>query len=241
MPVWGLVAAVALLGILVAGFAITAGGPSTTAAPKQTLRPVGSPSSSAEPSTQTTALFLGDSYSAGTGASRAANRWTSLVARSLDLQEENYARGGTGYLTTTTLAEACGLDYCANYLEMLGEASDEGVKPDVVFVAGGQNDFAAFEADPAAVTDAVNEVYESVRSTFPDARIVAVGPSTPTEITPLVTTFVEVVSEAAEGVDATFVSLTEPDVLTEDMLAEDGVHVLDAGHEAIAARVEGAI
>ena len=47
--------------------------------------------------------------------------------------------------------------------------------------------------------------------------------------------------DAVNAVGGEFVSLTDPDVIDEDMLDPDGVHVDDKGHAAIAEAVEQAL
>ena len=52
------------------------------------------------PAPKPTVAFIGDSYSAGMGATLMENRWTSVLSRDQGWTESNFARGGTGYVTT---------------------------------------------------------------------------------------------------------------------------------------------
>lgn len=185
--------------------------------------------------------FIGDSYSAGTGASSEEKRWTTLLSASKKWQEDNFAQGGTGYLRAIESggAPACGEEVCPNYQYAVPQVIADN--PATVIVAGGQNDLGAFEKDPAPVAQAIDRVYAGLRKGLPKAKILAVGPSTPGEVTPLVAELDALVQEAARRHGAAYVSLIDPDVVEDDMVAPDGQHVTDAGHAAIAKRVAAAL
>ncbi|MCU1445187.1 MAG: hypothetical protein JWP54_845 [Cryobacterium sp.] len=196
----------------------SAGGPS--APPAQAARPL--------------AVFLGDSYTAGAGATTASLRWSTLVAREAGWTELNQGGVGTGY---DTIAESngCGAGYCPAYVQRAMQVVKRA--PDVVVVAGGQNDRPALATEPDAVRAAVNETFRLIRQGLPDARIIAVGPSTPTPATPAVTELDSWVHAAADEVDAEYVSLLAPTVIAAPMVVPDRVHVNNTGHLAIARRV----
>ena len=182
------------------------------------------------------AAFIGDSYATGTGASSTSDRWTSTVARDQGWRELNLARGGTGYLTASSF-EGCGAETCPNYQVMLKQAVR--ARAAIVVVAGGQSD----QGNPSAAEHrAVLATYEALREGLPDARIIAVGPSSPARVPGSAIKSVDrAVREAAAGAGATYVSLLSPPVIRPTMVLDDGVHVSDAGHAAIARRVIGAL
>lgn len=180
------------------------------------------------------AAFLGDSYTQGTGASSLDKRWVNIVGAGMGWNVVNLARGGTGYVATSDVT-GCGLSFCPNYPAMVPEVVN--AKPAVVLVTGGQNDFQNYIDDPAAVADAVHATFYAIRSAMPEAQIVAVGPSSPFGIGPHVTKLDRVVQDAAAAVSAKYVSLIEPNVITEAMVLPDKAHVNDAGHAAISERV----
>jgi lysophospholipase L1-like esterase len=186
----------------------------------------------------TTAVFIGDSTTQGVGASAPEMRWVTEVATAEGWEPRNLGRIGTGYLSTAE-SKVCGATTCPNFQEMARIAVSQ--KPQVVVVSGGQSDFDLFAKDPTAVKAAISETYDVLRAKLPDARIYAIGPSTTGTINKATTAFDAAVRAAAAKVKATYVSLLQPNVVTSSFIAPDGVHLNDAGHAALAARVEQAI
>lgn len=180
------------------------------------------------------AVFLGDSYTQGTGASKPAAQWTSLVSANEGWREENLGRGGTGFLATSTF-QGCGLEFCPNYGAMIPDAVF--TQPSVLVISGGQNDFNTFVTSRQSVVEAINSTYAAARAAFPDLRIICVGPSTPNDVDPDFIAFDQTVHNAATSVGADYVSLIAPPVIEKSMVLFDGGHVDDAGHAAIAERV----
>lgn len=117
----------------------------------------------------------------------------------------------------------CGLDVCPNYQQMADLAVTK--KPAVVVVAGGQNDFDDYAADPEKVTAAINATFTKLRSKLPKAKIVAVGPSTPWAVGENVLGLDAAVQDAAGVAKATYVSLLDLNVVTPDMTLADKAHV----------------
>lgn len=184
------------------------------------------------------AVFIGDSYTQGVGASSPNTRWTAVLAGREKWREINLGRGGTGYVTVADPAN-CGLAACPAYTSMIAEAVAD--KPSIVVVAGGQNDFTAYSKDPAAVEAAVHKVFQDLHNALPAAKIVAVGPSTPYSVEKTVTALDASVQREAKAVGATYVSLINPDVITPEMVVADRSHVNDSGHAAIAQAVAAAM
>ncbi|PUB25584.1 lysophospholipase L1-like esterase [Promicromonospora sp. AC04] len=237
----GIVASVvvALVAAVVVGMIAGAGG---TAAGDTSGEASGSPSPTASPSASASAmvptvtvekkpvaLFVGDSYTVGQGSSAPEKRWSTIVADKMGWAERNEAQGGTGYVSRSVTIPKL------SYGEQLRAASKEGV--DVVVIAGGQNDFDELEEDPELVFSAVARAFKTAHQKFPDARIIAVGPSTPWEIGLEARALDSAVRAAAEQQGATYVSLIDPDVVLDQYVHEDGIHVTDEGYAAIAHRV----
>ncbi|WP_062318477.1 SGNH/GDSL hydrolase family protein [Demequina maris] len=238
MPLWGAMLAALIVGGVLALWYTGAGGSATEAAPSTstTSAPVEAMPAASFGADIDVALFIGDSYTAGEGASSSGTRWASLVADDEGWYEVNYGRGGTGY-DTVSGEEGCGREFCDAYSGTLDEAAVAGVTADIVLIAGGQNDTEAWEADREAVAEAIDATYARARQLFPTARIVAVGPSWLGAIRPWHRAFDRAVQDAAAAVDAEYVSLLDPPVLKASYDDGDGVHVDDAGHAAIAKRV----
>jgi len=207
--------------------------PTASATPTASAAPTDSPTP-ASPTDRDVAVFLGDSYTQGWGASEPIARWTTLVAYGAGWTEVNQGQGGTGYVTTAGVA-SCGQDDCPTYPDRVADIV--AAAPDVVVIAGGQNDRWALATDPALVQAAVDRTFSLLREGLPNARLIAVGPSTAEPATAMITELDGWVRAAADRVDAEYVSLLDPVVIQSDMVAPDGVHVNDAGHRAIADRV----
>ncbi len=184
------------------------------------------------------AVFLGDSYTAGTGATAAAKRWSSLVAADQGWKEMNAGEGGTGYVATAS-ETACGRSFCDNYAGRVDSVVKES--PDIVIVAGGQNDLTQFQRNADAVEANISKLFDDLHTKLPTARLIAVGPSTTADLSSQVRGIDEAVRAAAEANGATYVSLIEPNVIDREWVTADGGHVNDDGHAAIAERVLAAL
>lgn len=187
-------------------------------------------------STMDYAVFLGDEYTQGQGASSSDARWVNILAAAEEWEPSNLGKAGTGYLVTSGPAE-CQREECPNAEEMV-PAAVEG-SPDVVVVATGYRDLSAFEKDRSDVIQAIRSTYSSLRARLPDARIIAVGPVVTADVTDQTLDLDASVEAAAEDVDATFVSLIDPDVIVPG--AALGDELTDEGHAAIAERIADAL
>lgn len=185
------------------------------------------------PGAATVALFLGDSYTAGTGASATSKRFSSLVSGGRGWLEANYARGGTGYLKTST-TNGCGLAYCPTFKEMAVDAV--AARPDIVVVAGGRNDLTLVGTDPTTVHQAVLDTYATLRQGLPSARIYAVTPMWDATVPPAVLqTLRSWVVEAAAANGVTLVDNADTWLVGHpEWITSDNVHPNDAGHSQLA-------
>ena len=184
------------------------------------------------------AVFIGDSYTQGVGASGPESRWVTLVSGREGWEPHNLGRTGTGYLAVGAPSE-CGHLRCLNYVKMVPLVV--AAKPNFVFVSGGQSDFETFLKDPGSVITAIDATYTSLRAGLPDTPIYAIGPSTTGTVTKEILEFDTAVRSAAARVGATYVSLLQPNVIKPTFIAADRAYVNDAGFAAIAARVEESI
>lgn len=184
-----------------------------------------------------TAAFVGDSYTAGGGATDPSRRWTTLAAGQLNWVEQNVAIAGTGYFQFASPKSCTGP--CPVYADEVAKAV--ALNPDIIVIAGGQNDFGAYAQQPENVIAAVNAVYAAARAGAPNRQIIAVGPSTPGEISESALGMDRTVQEAAAAVGAKYISLLAPNVIPASSVLPDKTHVNDAGHAAIAERVSSAL
>jgi lysophospholipase L1-like esterase len=208
-------------GIAVGG---TGGAPAPRGAPSVWAE---SPSPSPVVEKEPVVLFVGDSYTVGQGTTSPELRWSTLVAEEMGWQELNVAVGGTGFVKGNSKRD--------NYPTQLRSVPPGSV--DIVVIAGGQNDFKGLRRDPGRVFDAVADTYALAVLRFPDAEIVAVGPSTPRAIGLEARALDSAVRATAAANGATYVSLLDPNIVQGRLVAADGVHTTDQGNARIAERV----
>jgi lysophospholipase L1-like esterase len=92
------------------------------------------------------------------------------------------------------------------------------------------------------VSQAITDTFKDLHDQLPKARIIAVGPSFPGDVTPSLVVFDSDVQHAARAVGGDYVSLIAPTpALQADMFIVDKTHVDDSGHAAIANRVVGVL
>ena len=181
----------------------------------------------------TTAAFVGDSYVAGTGATRPSKRWSSQVAQQMGWKEINFGQAGTGYVNPGDSPDESALPQRVK--------SVIAAHPDVVVVSTGLNDVAGGYSK-REVRTAVNQTYRRLRAGLPQARIVAVAPLWPDDSPPAkLTRISKAVKSAAARVDAEYVQ-TRPwyDDLSQ-RLAPDGLHPDNAGYRMLANKVSAAL
>lgn len=186
--------------------------------------------------TRPVAVFIGDSYSAGVGATSIQKRWVDRVAYAEGWTLNNLAKGGTGYAVSAGQA-GCGEDYCPPYRGVLQEV--RSLQPQVVVVSGGRNDLAGSDAAAAA---AVRAFFPLLRAAAPEAKIYATSPLWDDSAPPARLTALDpVVQRAVEGVGGTYLDIGEPLRGNEDWVIGDSVHPSDLGHGRIADAVIAAM
>ncbi|MEU0496060.1 SGNH/GDSL hydrolase family protein [Mycobacterium sp. NPDC006124] len=182
-----------------------------------------------------TAVFIGDSYTAGDGGG--GLRWTQLVADREGWQEVNLARGGTAFEATSD-AKGCGLAFCPNYGEMIPEAVKSN--PDVVVISGGRNDASQYEDALSARREfaAIEATFDSLRGALPNAEIYAVSPVWDDDPAPnSIALMGRDVQAAVTKVGGTYLDIGEPLAGRPDLMSSDGVHPNDQGYRVIAIAV----
>lgn len=178
-------------------------------------------------------LWIGDSYTAGAGASESVKRTSTLVANYFGLYETNIALGGTGYSNSVvdpeTARKACGMASCPNYSEQL--IQNVNLKADIIFVCGGRND----SRSSLGYLSNVSSFYSELRHDFPKAKIFAVSPILGLEkVDASFESLRKSVKEAAKSIGATYLDIGDPLLGRPDLISSDGVHPNDDGHKAVA-------
>jgi lysophospholipase L1-like esterase len=219
-----------VVGMVLGAGGIAVGGTGGASAPAPRSAPsvwAESPSPSPVVEEPPLVLFVGDSYTVGQGTTSPELRWSTRVSVEMGWQELNVAVGGTGFVKGNSKRD--------NYPTQLRSVAPGSV--DIVVIAGGQNDFKALRRDPGRVFDAVADTYALAALRFPDAEIVAVGPSTPRAVGLEARALDSAVRAAAAANGATYVSLLDPNIVQGGLVHADGVHTTDTGNARIAERV----
>lgn len=182
-------------------------------------------------------VFIGDSYTAGAGASNETTSFVDRIARYEGWSAINLGRGGTGYRTTSTIPKGCGNHHCGPYKTMIDLAAAE--HPNVIVVSGGRND-ALLTA--ASEREAIHVFYDGLRKRFPDAAIVATSPIWESESPPPTLTSMRIaVRQSVRAVGGVYLDLGEPLAGHPSWIGPDGIHPNDKGHEAIAVAFSSAL
>jgi acyl-CoA thioesterase I len=206
----------------------------TSSAASARSAPVRTASSAASVVAHPRVVFLGDSYTGGSGASTAARRWSSLVAAAQGWTEINQGVGGTGYGTRRDRPPG------EPYPDRLAEVAD--AHPAIVVVSGGINDL---RSPAATVARGVNQTYSMLRSMLPAVAIIAVAPfSNDLAPTTALRTIASEVRQAAASVGAVFL---DPGYVLEghaELVHQSGQnagHPNDAGYARMAVAIDSAL
>lgn len=127
-----------------------------------------------------TVLFIGDSYTYGTGASDHnagagpdTKRWSSIVARTLGCNEINVAVGSTGFVDPGSSGQ--NMPFITQFNNWYSNASTS-LRNEVraVFVAGGYNDVWNSDSSWNTVLSASRTICNRIHSALPNAILVLV-------------------------------------------------------------------
>lgn len=200
---------------------------------QMTMQPSQAPSVSPTPSAtagaaRPVAVFLGDSYASGTGASRPSKRWVDLVSLDKGWVEKNVSQDSSSYSS-----EAGGTSYRARMAAVAATGAQ------IVVVSGGRNDV---NVDPAQLRADARATFVGIQTALPKARIFVVSPTWGNDPAPQgLTNVISIVMAEAMRAGVTYLDIGEPMFGDSSMMAVDGWHPNDAGHAAIAKAVEKAL
>lgn len=180
--------------------------------------------------------FMGDSYTAGTGSTSPAQRWTTLVSAQLGWQELNFGQGGSGF----TGGGGKGPDgkERLSYPDMLPTVVK--AKPDMVVVATAGNDF---NRGPEAFKPAIAKFFTDLRADLPKAKIVVVSPMwRGPQPHPHLADLTQALQDGATSAKGTYLSIGDDfqTSLADGLLGPDKIHPNDKGHAALAEMVSAA-
>lgn len=208
-----LLAGVLLTGCSVTGTAVPAAG-RTPSAPVETTEPVAPPR----------ALFFGDSYTVGFGATSGTG-YVGTTATAMGWTPVLNAQSGTGYLNPSTTPGQ------TSYFGRLAQVQPSD--PDIVLVQGSTNDVGQ---PPAAVEVAAAEFYRGLRAAVPDAQVVVLGPLGPPGIDPvLIAGIRDALYRAATAAGVPYIDPIAEGWLASPTLFVDTVHPSDAGYAELSA------
>jgi acyl-CoA thioesterase-1 len=175
------------------------------------------------------AVFLGDDYTAGAGASQGSTKWTDQVATELHLDATVVAEDGAGYATRGTDG--------TSYLQLVDAVVK--ARPSLVIVSGGRNDV---DQSPDTLRSAAAQLFTRLQQRLPDATIVAVAPWWgDSQHPPKLTKVDDAVQAAVQAIaNGKYLDIADPLVGHPDWMADDA-NPNDRGYAAISTSVAAAL
>lgn len=176
---------------------------------------------------------ISDSYTNGTNFGGQGPRswpvqaWRALAAQGVPVASDVAAEGRAGYIVRG--------DHGSIFRDLTARA----VRPDDALVVffGSRNDEGV---DPMQLSGAAHDAFMLARATAPGAKLLVIGPPWPTaDVPPDVLQIRDVLGFQAGMVGATFIDpIAERWFMDRpDLIAPDGVHPTDAGHDYLAALI----
>jgi acyl-CoA thioesterase-1 len=183
-----------------------------------------------QPSPQMHALFLGDSYSVGVGATPWTQGFVYKVAEHYGWQPHNYSARAVGYLKGKTptsfpiLSKCLSPQGCLHYSEQFEKAIADGIRPDIVFVSGGRND------DPGPTFEpAVKALLAEIKLVTPHAKIFVTSPINYGPESAVMAYKSAIVRDACRDENVSFIELGAPLLTHTGLLYRDQIHPSNKG------------
>jgi lysophospholipase L1-like esterase len=180
-------------------------------------------------------LIVGDSYTTGRGSSDNVHGWAQDIAAEREWNATIDGIPGTGYVNTNRGRAGRTL-----YVSRIEQKA--ALTPDLVIVQGSQNDWLT---DPASLQKAVERTLRQAEAQWPNAVVVAVGPSAPQPRAESTTGINAAVSAGAHAVGVPYIDAIAgrwfTSVNSRSFAAPDQQHLNDAGYRYLAAKVSSAL
>jgi acyl-CoA thioesterase-1 len=182
-------------------------------------------------------LIIGDSYTEGYGTTNGATfGWAPVISRDLNWDSTIDGVGNTGY-SAGGAPDGSG---DRNFRDRLAKHKD--LDPDLVFMQGGQNDY--HNDSPQLVKDA-RDTFKQIKQQWPNAAIVALGPSLPVPAANNAAPISDAIGVAARQENVHFISALNEGWLTAQNSPgysyTDGHHLNNDGAAYLAKCVETAL
>ncbi|WP_263091928.1 SGNH/GDSL hydrolase family protein [Curtobacterium sp. RIT-PI-V] len=181
-------------------------------------------------------LIVGDSYTTGRGSTSGVHGWAQDLAADRDWKATIDGYPGTGYVDTGRT----GSSHYTFGPRLERHATTDA--PQLVIVQGSQNDWLV---DSSTLQARVEQTLRAAEQTWPDAVVVALGPSAPM---PRAKANVGVAASVSAGAAAAGVPFIDPlagqwftAANSPGYAAIDGGHLNDAGYQYMAERVSDSL
>lgn len=182
-------------------------------------------------------LIVGDSYTRGSGSYDGLHGWAQDIAADLGWDATIDGIGGSGYVSGAAV-RASSFTFGARL------HNHRFLDPDLVIVQGSQNDWVV-GADESVLQRTVERTLRQAREQWPDAVVVAIGPSAPQPRAEATATISAAVSAGAAAAGVPYVDALHEQWFTAANSASfdtpDNQHLNDAGYRYLADRVAGSL
>lgn len=176
-------------------------------------------------------LIVGDSYTTGRGSTDGDHGWAQMITADESWNSTIDGIPGSGYVNRAASGSVEN-----TYLPRI--ESHAGLDPDLVLVQGSQNDWTV---GPRALQRVVTATLRQAEEQWPDALVVAIGPSAPAPLATATTNISDAVGAGARAAGVPYIDAVDAQWFTEfnsrSYAAADGLHLDDAGYRYLARRV----
>ena len=185
-------------------------------------------------------LFIGDSWTVGSGASDpATERFSTVLCGALDMNEYNYGVGAAGYCRPYTFQDQA-------TAAISGMTTAQKKATNIIMVVGGVNDLRNIASETfAQVTTAINTLINTLLPEFPNAVICFALNTIPHDTTTTMLDWIEELKEyfmtRNQGPVIFFDSFTQMLTANMDMFNNDLLHPTTSGYAHIAGYLRNAI